>query len=90
MAAFCILGVTMGAGIEPEALRDVSALPLAFAGLLLVVAAVRTDPDAAGGLDGAVHALLALPSGPWLAGIVGAGLIAYGLFCFFRARYARF
>lgn len=39
MAAFCILGVTMGAGIEPEALRDVSALPLAFAGLLLVVAA---------------------------------------------------
>lgn len=62
---------------------------LIVVGILLLVAAVKVDPDAAGGLDGAIRALLALPYGPILAGIVGCGLIAYGVFCFFRARYAR-
>lgn len=64
-------------------------IALAIVGVLLLVAAVRVEPDAAGGLDGAVQALLELPLGPWLAGFVGAGFIAYGVFCFFRARYAR-
>ncbi|RLK47544.1 DUF1206 domain-containing protein [Microbacterium telephonicum] len=62
---------------------------LGIIGVLLVVAAVKVDPGAAGGLDAAVQTLLSLPAGPWLAGIVGAGLIAYGVFCGFRARYAR-
>lgn len=62
---------------------------LGIVGVLLLIAAIRVEPDAAGGLDGAVEALLALPLGPVLAGVVGAGFIAYGLFCLFRARYAR-
>ncbi|MEU1972333.1 DUF1206 domain-containing protein [Microbacterium sp. NPDC019599] len=63
-------------------------LALLVLGVILVVAAVSIDPDAAGSLDGAVRAILALPLGPVLAGVVGAGFIAYGVFCGFRARYA--
>ncbi|HET8926699.1 MAG TPA: DUF1206 domain-containing protein [Microbacterium sp.] len=62
---------------------------LAIVAVLLVVAAVRVDPEAAGGLDGAITALLALAYGPWLVGLVGGGLVAYGLFCLARARYDR-
>ena len=58
-------------------------------GVLAVVAAVRVAPDQAGGLDGAIAALLALPLGPWVIGLVGAGFIAYGVFCGFRAWFAR-
>jgi hypothetical protein len=57
-------------------------------GVLLVVAAVKVDPDAAGGLDAAITALLTLPYGPPLAVAVGGGLIVYGVFCLFRARFA--
>jgi hypothetical protein len=53
------------------------------------VAAAKVDPEEAGGLDAAISALIALPAGPWLVGAVGVGLIGYGLFCFFRARFAR-
>ena len=62
---------------------------LTIVGVLLIVAAVSTDADAAGGIDGAVDAILALALGPVLAGVVGAGFIAYGLFTVARARYAR-
>lgn len=64
-------------------------LAFVIIGILLCVAAVRVDPTAAGGLDAAVAALVALPTGPWLAGAVGMGLILYGVFSMFRARYAR-
>jgi hypothetical protein len=64
-------------------------IALVIVGILLVVAAVTVDPETAGGIDGAVQALLALAYGPWLAGAVGIGFIAYGVFCLFRARYAR-
>ncbi|GAA3899371.1 DUF1206 domain-containing protein [Microbacterium invictum] len=62
---------------------------LLIVGVLLIVAAVRVDPEAAGGLDAAIQALLDVTGGPFLVGLVGAGLIAYAVFCFFRARYAR-
>lgn len=62
---------------------------LGIVGVLLVVAAVKVEPDTAGGLDGAVSALIALPAGPVLAALVGAGFLAYGVFTVFRARYAR-
>lgn len=62
---------------------------LVIVGILLVAAAITVDADTAGGLDGAVRALLALAYGPWLAGVVGVGFVAYGVFCLFRARYAR-
>lgn len=58
-------------------------------GVLLVVAAVKVDPEAAGGLDGALRGLVEMDSGPLLVGAIGAGLLAYGVFCFFRAAFAR-
>ncbi len=61
---------------------------LLIVGVLLVIAAVRADAKAAGGLDGAVDALLDLPLGPALAWVVGLGLIAYGVFTIARARFA--
>ncbi|MET0811456.1 MAG: DUF1206 domain-containing protein [Microbacterium sp.] len=64
-------------------------IALLILGVLLLVAAVKVDPNAAGGLDAALAALLALPYGPWLAGAVGVGLIVYGVFCILRARYAK-
>ncbi|WP_375384876.1 DUF1206 domain-containing protein [uncultured Microbacterium sp.] len=64
-------------------------IALVIVGILLLVAAVTVDPNAAGGLDAAIEAMLALPYGPWLTGAVGVGLIAYGVFCFFRARFAK-
>lgn len=64
-------------------------IALAIVGVLAIVAAVTVDAQAAGGLDGAVRALLQVTFGSWLVAIVGAGFIAYGVFCMFRARYAR-
>jgi hypothetical protein len=62
---------------------------LAIVGILLIVAAASSDADVAGGLDGAVDALLLLPSGPVIVGLVGAGFVAYGVFTVLRARYMR-
>lgn len=61
---------------------------LVVVGVLLLIAALRTDAETAGGIDGAVDALLQLALGPLLVGIVGAGFIAYGVFTVARARYA--
>jgi len=62
---------------------------LVVVGILLIVAAITVDADAAGGLDGGVHALRGMLLGPLLVGVVGAGLVAYGVFCMARTRYAR-
>ena len=64
-------------------------IAIAVTGVLFVVAAFTHDPEAAGGLDDALHALAALPFGPVILWIVGVGLIIYGIFCFARARYAK-
>lgn len=64
-------------------------IALLIVGALLVAASVTLDPDVAGGMDGAVHALVRLPLGPWLGGAVGIGVIAYGVFLFARARWMR-
>jgi hypothetical protein len=58
-------------------------------GVLLAIAAVRLEPETAGGLDGAVQALLRMPAGPLLGAAVGVGFLAYGVFCGFRAVFAR-
>lgn len=62
---------------------------LLVVGVLLVVAAVTVDADAAGGYNAAIQALLALAFGPLLVATVGVGFLAYGVFLFFRVRYAR-
>jgi len=58
-------------------------------GVLVVVAAVRIRPDEASGLDAALRGLAAQPFGPYLLAAVALGLLAYGVFCFFDARYHR-
>ena len=62
---------------------------LLILGVLLIVAAVTTDADVAGALDGALRALLALAYGPLLVGAVGIGLHRVRVFCLFRARRSR-
>lgn len=57
--------------------------------VFLFVAAWRHDADEARGLQGTLETLAAQPYGPWLLGLVGAGLFAYGAYCFSRARYRR-
>lgn len=64
-------------------------IALLIVGVLLAIAAVRVEPGTAGGLDGAVEALLRLPAGPLIGGAVGVGFLAYGVFTVFRAWYAR-
>lgn len=59
-------------------------------GAALAVAAYRSDPDQAVGLDGALATLRDQPYGPVLLGVVGLGLAAYGLYCGVNARYRRF
>jgi len=63
-------------------------IALLIVGILLLASAVTIDPSTAGGLDGALKALLAMMFGPALVAAVGTGFIAYGVFCLFRARYA--
>jgi len=61
----------------------------AFIGGFLLVAARRSDPGEAQGLGGVLATLAQQPFGPLLLGIVAVGLMAYGAFKFFEARYRR-
>lgn len=64
-------------------------IAVAVVGILFAVAAVTLDPNKATGLDGALKSLTSLPSGAVLLCAVGVGLIAFGIYTFARARYAR-
>jgi hypothetical protein len=55
-------------------------------GAFVIKAAVDYSPKDAIGLDGALEKLARAPYGPWLLGLTAAGLVAYGVFCFFEAR----
>jgi fumarate reductase subunit D len=62
---------------------------LAVVGVLLVVAAVRSDPEQAEGLDAALHALAGLPFGAVLLTLVALGFAGYGVYALAgRARHA--
>ena len=80
----------LGAGVKTLGIVGFIAkgVALIILAILLVVAAVRIEPSAAGGLDAAIDALLHIAYGPVLVGAIGGGLIVYGVFCFCRARYA--
>jgi Domain of Unknown Function (DUF1206) len=58
-------------------------------GLFLAKAALEYDPQEAIGLDGALRKLAAQDHGRVLLGLVAAGLLSYGVFCLFQARYRR-
>lgn len=62
---------------------------LVVVGVLLVVAAVQSDPEKAEGLDSALTALAGLPYGPVLLTLVAVGFAAYGVYSFGRARHAK-
>jgi len=61
----------------------------AVAGALTVQAAVTFNPRTSTGLDGALRTLADRPYGPWLLWAVALGLIAFGLFGFAEARWAK-
>ncbi|MCS6711519.1 DUF1206 domain-containing protein [Brachybacterium sp. EF45031] len=63
-------------------------LALASVGILFGWAALRANPEQATGLDGALKALAGMPVGTILLVLTGAGLILFGVYCVFRARYA--
>ena len=86
-----------GAGREPRAwvLRfgkvGIAARGVVFvaAGFFLILAALRSDPAEARGLDGILVELSRQPYGPWLLGAVAAGLVAYGVFMLLQSKYRR-
>ncbi|OBH03190.1 MULTISPECIES: DUF1206 domain-containing protein [unclassified Mycobacterium] len=59
---------------------------IAVTGALIVVAACRSEPKRATGLDGALKTLGAQPYGAALLIAAGAGIITYGLYSFVMAR----
>ena len=61
----------------------------AIAGVLVVAAAVKYDPDKARGLDSALKTLAGQPYGPWLLGLIALGIAAFGVFCFSQAKYRK-
>jgi Domain of Unknown Function (DUF1206) len=61
----------------------------AIAGALVIDAAVTFDPKKSKGLDGALRTLAGQPYGPWLLGLVAAGLIVFGLYGFALARWGK-
>lgn len=57
-------------------------------GVLVIVTAVTVDPSSAGGFDEAFRSVAELPFGAIMLVLVALGLVAYGLYCFVRARRA--
>src|SRR6202048_206655 len=64
-------------------------LVIAGAGVLVVVAAGRSEPNTATGLDGALKTLGAPPYGGALLIAAGLGFIPYGLYSFAMPRYPK-
>ena len=62
---------------------------VAVVGILFGVAAFTADPEEATGLDGAMKSLAELPFGVVILTAVALGIVAYGVYCFVRARFAR-
>lgn len=61
-------------------------LTIVVAGVLVIVAVVRSDPATATGLDGALKTLGAQPYGTVLLILAGLGIITYGFYSFVMAR----
>lgn len=58
-------------------------------GFALFLAGMERRPSNADGFRESLLTILSQPFGPWLLGAVGAGLICYGVFQLFHARYLR-
>jgi hypothetical protein len=64
-------------------------IALFLVGLLVVIAAVRVQPEQSTGLDGGLKALKEQPYGPYLLAAVAVGLVAYGIFLMVKAKTLR-
>jgi predicted transcriptional regulator with HTH domain len=64
-------------------------LAIAGAGVLVIVAVSRSDPNNATGIDGALKTLGAQPYGAAMLIAAGLGIITYGLYSFAMARYTK-
>jgi hypothetical protein len=65
------------------------AVVFGLVGVFLIKAAIDYNPSKAVGLDGALAKLAHHSYGPFLLGIVAAGLVAFGLYSLADARYRR-
>jgi hypothetical protein len=63
------------------------ALVFTLIGFFITRAAIEYDASEAVGLDGALAKVAKQPFGPVLLGLVAAGLLAFGAFCFVQARH---
>lgn len=61
----------------------------ALVGVFIIDAAVSFDPDRSAGLDGALRTLADRAYGPWILGVLAAGLIVFGLYGLAEARWAK-
>lgn len=64
-------------------------LAIAGAGVLVIIAVSRTDPNRATGIDGALKTLGAQPYGPAMLIAAGLGIATYGFYSFAMARYTK-
>lgn len=88
--------ITLPAGTTGRAVKTLGmvgyiakGIAIGVVGILFCVAAFTHDASEATGLDGALKTLAALPFGAFILALVALGLIAYGVYCFARAKYAR-
>jgi hypothetical protein len=65
------------------------AVVFGLVGVFLAKAAIEFDPQDAVGLDGALAKLLQREYGPFLLGVVSAGLVAFALYSWSDARYRK-
>ncbi|MFP7761167.1 DUF1206 domain-containing protein [Marisediminicola sp. LYQ134] len=86
-----IPGGTLGRAVDAAGVVGYIAkgVALAVVGILFIVAGVTHDASEATGLDGALKSLTELPFGQVILWVVGAGLIAFGVYCFARARWTK-
>ncbi|MFD9324730.1 DUF1206 domain-containing protein [Streptomyces sp. NPDC060065] len=76
--------IVTGLGVGGGVARGVV---FAAAGVFILVAAVRFDPDEAKGVDATLRSFTQTPAGPWLLVAVAIGLILFGVFSFASARW---
>ncbi|MFE9570586.1 DUF1206 domain-containing protein [Streptomyces sp. NPDC006692] len=77
-----VTGLGVGGGVA-------RGIVFAAAGLFVLVAAVRFDPNRAKGVDATLRSFAHTPAGPWLLVAVATGLILFGAFSFASARWRR-
>ncbi|MFI6335533.1 DUF1206 domain-containing protein [Streptomyces sp. NPDC050535] len=61
----------------------------AAAGVFAVRAAIDYEPDKAKGMDDTLRSFTETPMGPWLLGLVAAGLVLFGAFSWAMARWRK-